>query len=60
MYCEEIIVKKEYVIFNQRLAGYLMQKGFVLKRMEKSNKSNRNVFIFNNTDDLIEKIKNYK
>lgn len=54
-------MKKEYVIFNQRLAGYLMQQGFVLKRMEKSNKEgiDRNVFIFNNTEDLLQRINQY-
>lgn len=54
-------MKREYVIFNQRLAGYLMQQGFVLKRMEKSNQegSNRNVFIFNNTNDLVNSIKQF-
>jgi len=54
-------MKKEYVIFNQKLAGFLMQSGFVLKRMEKAKDtdSNRNVFIFNNTDDLIQKINEF-
>lgn len=54
-------MKKEFVIFNQRLAGYLMQQGFVLKRMEKSNKKgiNRNVFIFNNTEDLLQMINQF-
>lgn len=51
-------MKKEYIIFNQRVAGQLMSMGFVLKRMEKTKQdnSNRNVFIFNNTDELIEKL----
>lgn len=55
-------MKKEYVIYNQKLAGYLMQQGFVLKRMEKTTQenSNRNVFIFNNTESLIQIIKEYK
>lgn len=54
-------MKKEYIIFNQRLAGLLMQCGFVLKRMEKANdNSNRNIFVFNNTDDLIKKVNQYK
>lgn len=53
-------MKKEYIVFNQRLAGFLMQSGFVLKRMEKANaETNRNVFVFNNTDDLLEKISRY-
>lgn len=54
-------MKKEYIVFSQRLAGLLMQNGFVLKRIEKTNKdnSNRNIFIFNDTPDLIEIISNF-
>jgi hypothetical protein len=53
-------MKKEYVIFNQRLAGYLMMNGFVLKHMEKSEKSNKNIFFFNESDELFIKIKDFK
>lgn len=54
-------MKREYIVFNQRLAGYLMQNGFVLKRMGKSNQegSNRNIFFFNESNDLLEKIQSY-
>lgn len=52
---------KEYVIFNQRLAGYLMYKGFVLKRMSKAdNNSSKNVFLFNESEELFKRIKEYK
>lgn len=55
-------MKKEYIVFNQRLAGYLMMSGFVLKRMGKSDKEdrNKNVFFFNGSDDLFKKISDYK
>jgi hypothetical protein len=38
-------MKKEYIIFNQRLAGFLMMNGFVLKRMDRTRHtdSNRNI-----------------
>lgn len=52
---------KKYVVFNQRVCGWLMMHGFVLKVIEKSNKdnSNRNVFIFNDTEDLRNCISKY-
>jgi hypothetical protein len=55
-------MKKEYIIFNQRLAGFLMMSGFVLKRMDKTNKadSNRNIFIFNDTESLHQTISQFK
>lgn len=58
----EIFMKREYIVFNQRMAGYLMQQGFVLKRIEKTKKadSNRNIFIFNENEDLLKAIEQYK
>lgn len=55
-------MKKEYIVFSMKLAGYLMQKGFVIKRMEKTNRdsSNRNVFYFNESEDLLKVVKQYK
>jgi hypothetical protein len=53
-------MKKEYVIFNQRLAGYLMMNGFVLKHMEKSDRNNKNIFFFNESEELFNKIKEFK
>lgn len=53
--------KQMFVIFSQRLAGWLMLKGFVLQGIQKDKKqSRRNVFLFNNSDELIENIKTYK
>lgn len=55
-------MKKEYIVFSMKLAGYLMQKGFVIKRMEKTNRdsSNRNVFYFNESEDLLKVVEQYK
>lgn len=55
-------MKKEYIIFNQRLAGYLMMNGFVLKRMDRTRhtNSNRNIFIFNESENLLKVIDIYK
>lgn len=49
-------MKEEHIIFSMKLAGYLMQRGFVVKRMEKSTRKgneHRNIFIFNKSDDLL-------
>lgn len=55
-------MKKEYIVFNQKLAGNLMINGFVLKRVEKTNKpnSNKNIFIFNENEDLLVFIQDFK
>jgi hypothetical protein len=55
-------MKKEYIIFNQRLAGFLMLNGFVLKRMDRTRHvdSKRNIFIFNDTEALHQTIKLFK
>lgn len=55
-------MKKEYIVFSMKLAGMLMQEGFVLKRMEKTTRenSNRNVFFFNESDELLKVIEVYK
>lgn len=52
---------KKIVIFNQKVAGYLMLNGFVIKKLEQSNKEDgrRNVFIFNDTEELRDKINKY-
>lgn len=44
---------KKIVIFNQKVAGYLMLKGFTLKDINK-NKNNikMNVFVFNDAPEL--------
>ena len=47
-------------IYSQRLAGYLMQRGFVLARMDKDIKCpNRNVFIFKDTEQLSDAMESY-
>lgn len=55
-------MQEDYIVFNQRLAGYLMQSGFVLKRLEKSKKtnSNKNIFIFNKSEKLMNTIEKFK
>lgn len=55
-------MKKEYIVFSQKLAGELMINGFILKRTEKTNKpnSNKNIFIFNENEDLLKFIEEYK
>jgi hypothetical protein len=51
---------KKTVVFNQKVAGYLMLKGFTLKGIEKAHKNqNMNVFIFNDSDQLKEQISEY-
>lgn len=56
------ILNNNIVVFNQKVAGYLMLNGFVLKKIEKSNKIDcqRNVFIFNDTEQIREKISKFK
>ncbi|WP_370736960.1 DUF5659 domain-containing protein [Desulfitobacterium hafniense] len=52
---------KTYYVRSQRLAGHLMLNGFVLQGVKPANDdSNRNVFLFKNSDELIEKIQEYK
>jgi hypothetical protein len=55
-------MKKEHIIFSQKLAGELMIRGFVLKRMDKTFKdnSNRNIFFFNESEELLKFVKEYK
>lgn len=48
-------------IFSQRLAGYLMYKGFVLGNMRPDYKgSGKNVFFFMKSNQILDEIKNYK
>jgi hypothetical protein len=47
------IDKKSFIIYSQKLAGYLMQKGFVLIDMQPDmKKTGKNVFFFNDTPQL--------
>ena len=53
--------KKMITIFNQRLCGYLQMKGFVLVGMaENKHCAGKNVFFFNDTDELHKVIKEFK
>lgn len=62
---EETIItnerKKDIVIFNQRMAGYLMLKGYVLLEMRPDIKStsHKNIFIFRDTPQLRQSMSDY-
>ena len=52
---------KMITIFNQRLCGYLMMKGFVLVAMSENKQCpNKNVYFFNESDDLQKSIGEFK
>ena len=52
---------KYFTVFSQKLAGYLMIKGFVLKDMRQDEKgSGKNIFFFKNTESLKVEIMKYK
>lgn len=55
-------MEKDYVVFNMRLAGKLMTMGFMLKKMDKTNRddSGRSVFYFKKTDELIIAVEDWK
>lgn len=49
------------LIFSQRLAGYLMMRGFILINMRPNNDgSGKNVFFFKTTPELESAINEYK
>lgn len=53
--------KKMKTIFSQKLAGMLMQKGFVLVEMRQNTNGNgKNVFYFNNSPELDKIVSEYK
>lgn len=41
-----------FTVYSQKLAGYLMQNGFVLCRLVRDAKSGLNRFLFLNTEEL--------
>ena len=45
-----------FTVYNQRLAGYLMMNGFPLVRMSYNRRTDKNNFVFPNTDMLHEYI----
>jgi hypothetical protein len=50
-----------YVIHTQKLAGYLMQLGFSLQKLEPDKRDlKRNLFVFKDSDGLRQAIKSYK
>jgi hypothetical protein len=52
--------KKTYIVYSQKMAGYLMQRGFVLIDMQPDlKKTGRNVFFFYNTPQLKSAIDEY-
>lgn len=53
---------RKQVVFNNRCAGWLMEKGFVLQDISKRDKGDKqmNVYIFNKSNELEEKLKEYK
>lgn len=52
--------KKNFIVFNQKMAGYLMQRGFVLIDMQPDlKKTGRNIFLFNDTPQLKSAINEY-
>jgi len=52
-------MRQEFSSYSLRLAGYLMLQGFVLKLMRDDQKSNRKIFIFNDSSELQNAIQNY-
>lgn len=52
--------KSLYMVYNQQLAGYLMQKGFPLVHMMENPITKKNCFIFANTDTLHEYMEIWK
>ena len=50
---------KIFTAFSQRLAGYLMWRGFVLIGMRKDDKGTRNLFFFRDSDSLQSSINEY-
>lgn len=52
--------KKSYIVYSQKMTGYLMQRGFVLIDMQPDLKNTRrNVFFFNNTRKLQSAVDEY-
>jgi len=50
---------KEFSAYSQKLAGFLMMRGFVVKLMRQDMKTRRNIFIFNDSQELQIAIKEY-
>lgn len=52
---------RNIIIFNQRMAGYLMQKGYVLLDMQPDVKSTsgKNIFLFKDTPQIRRSMSDY-
>lgn len=51
----------KFVVMSQKMAGFLMMRGFVLRGLGANHRyRNRNVFFFNNTPQLHEAIAEYQ
>ena len=53
--------RKDLIIFNQRMAGYLMLKGYVLldMRPDINSSSGKNVFVFKDTPQIRNSMSDY-
>jgi len=52
--------EKDYVVFSQRMAGYLMMNGCkLLKVKEHNNGTNRLVYFFPNNSHVLSKVNTY-
>ena len=52
---------KTFYVKSMKLAGFLMQKGFVLHGVKpEANNSHRNIFLFTNSPQLLSAIEQYK
>ncbi|GAB4074753.1 hypothetical protein GCM10028778_22560 [Barrientosiimonas marina] len=55
------IDERDYVVFSQRMAGYLMFKGCkLLKMCPNRDIPDKNVYYFPNTDEVLKHVKDYK
>jgi len=53
-------MKPDFSAFSMKLAGFLMMKGFVLRHVKDDEKSRRKVFIFNDSNEIQQALKEYK
>lgn len=49
----------DFNCYSMRLAGFLMMKGFVLRHIKDDAKTRRKIFIFNDSNELQNKIQEY-
>jgi len=53
---------KKHLVFNNHCAGWMMTQNFILQDISKRNKGNTdlNVYVFNETEDFLNKLNEYK